>query len=79
MATAIVIFYDDSDLPNSLTEISRTEEMPYWEALVIYAETPNPASQIVSWETEEQKQEELKKHQEDITNPEWLKDLLSCI
>ena len=46
------------------------------KALLYYANTPNPASQLVSGETKEELEVEIKKMQENYKDKDWLDNCL---
>lgn len=74
----IVFFYET--LPgNHLREITRTLDLPFYTALTIYSETPNPASQLVRFNTPEEREAVLKGLQDDVHNPEWREELFACL
>lgn len=75
----MVIFYLPDYKLQTITEIGRTTEMPFHLAIDIYSETPNPASQLLQWTTDEEKDQVLAQHAIDIKNPEWLEQLFDCI
>lgn len=75
----LVIFYKPNYGNKTITEIGRTPELPFSKAIDIYSETPNPASQLLQWTTEEEKIKVLQQHEKDIKNPEWLEYLFDCI
>jgi len=75
----IVIFYDPNYTTQTIKEIGRTPVLDYMDALNIYAETPNPASQMVKGETEEELQLELTKLEQYVKNPYWLEMLFDSI
>lgn len=77
--TGMVIFYEPNHDKKTISELGRTPELPFTQAVDIYAETPNPASQLLQWNTEEEKQAVLTQHELDIHNPEWLEYLFDCI
>lgn len=69
---AMVILYDADDLPKSIKEIGRSAELDYWTALNLYANTPNPASQLLEWNSEEEKKKVMEQHARDIKDQKWL-------
>lgn len=75
----IVVFYEPDYATKTLKEIGRTEPKPFNIALNIYAETPNPPSQIYSYETEEEREESEALLQKNIVDREWLDDLFEQI
>jgi hypothetical protein len=75
----IVIFYQPNRAAKTITEIGRTPELPFSQAIDIYSETPNPASQLLQWTTEDEKAAVLAQHALDIKDPEWLEYLFDCI
>lgn len=75
----IVIFYQPNYKSQTITESGRTKELPFSQAIDIYSNTPNPASQLLQWTTPEEKEQVLAQHAKDIINPEWLEQLFDCI
>lgn len=78
----VVIFYDLVRLDGGgrgIVEIGRTFDLPYYSALNVYAETPNPASQILLFRDEAERAEVLADHAADIINPDWIEDLYNSI
>lgn len=75
----LVIFYKPNYTNKTITEIGRTPELPFSRAIDIYSETPNPASQLLQWTSNEEKEQVLTQHQLDINNKEWLEYLFDCI
>lgn len=74
-----VIFYKPDYVTKTLTEIGRTKTLPFAQALMLYAETPNPASQIISFETEGERRIAEARLQQNIVDREWLDDLFEQI
>lgn len=77
----IVIFYEPDYTNKTIKEIGRTPVLSYSDALYVYSETPNPASQLITWESnsaEDRKQQE-EIHNKNINDPEWLEDLFDQI
>lgn len=79
LTKGIVVFYVTEYPGNTIKEIGRTEQMPFFQALDVYAETPNPASQIVRFDNIFEKKLVLKQLEEAINNREWLDQLFECI
>lgn len=75
----LVVFYQPNYKDKTIKEISRTEIMSSGQALEVYANTPNPASQVVFGETLKDIEDELKTLEENIKNPKWLEGLFECI
>lgn len=75
----IVVFYQIIGNPRGLREIRRTPTLPYSEALDVYANTPNPASQLVKFSNDAEREEVLAQLAKDIVDPEWLNELFNCI
>lgn len=75
----MVIFYHPNYQKQTISEINRTPELPFSKALDIYAETPNPASQLLQWKTDDEKEKVLTQHALNIKNPEWLENLFDMI
>lgn len=78
---AIVVFFEPDYANHTIKEINRTKDMPWFDAVNVYAETPNPASQMIEWDAripgDKEKAEEA--FAKLITTPEWLQDLFQCI
>lgn len=75
----IVVFCEPNYNLKTLKEIGRTSAKPAKEALMIYAECPNPASQIYYFENEAEMLEREAQLQKDIKDPQWLSELFECI
>lgn len=75
----IVVFYDPDYTNKTIKEITRTNILPFNYAIDVYANTPNPASQIIQFSTEEEQIEAEKQLQANIVNKEWLEDLFNQI
>ncbi len=75
----VVVFYEPNYQEKTVKEIGRTSVLPYSDAMYVYAETANPASQIVKGETEEEIAEELKKLEALTKDAKWLEELFECI
>lgn len=75
----IVVFYEPDYKTNTIKEIGRTITMDIWLALDVYANTPNPASQIITFNTKEEQEEQEALLQKNIVDPEWLSELFECI
>ena len=78
-AKGIVIFYSANNREQTITEIGRTPELPFSQALDIYAKTPNPTSQLLQWSTEEEKEIILAQHAINIKDKKWLEYLFDMI
>lgn len=50
-----------------------------WRAMELYANIPNPPSQVVTAKTYEQLCERLEELHANMTKKEWLEDLANCI
>ena len=75
----IVILYKAYHHNETIKELCRSKELPFMIVLYIFAETPNPASQLLTWSSEEEKEQVLKQHALDIKDPKWLDNLFECI
>lgn len=75
----VVVFYEPNYSNKTIKEISRTSILSYSDALDVYANTRNPASQLVKGHDKQEINEALKQLEEDIKDPKWLKDLFDCI
>lgn len=75
----LVVLYDADYKKQTITEIGRTQDLPYYEALDFYAETPNPPSQIIKWSNPEERIEAILQLEKDIHDPKWLKELFEQI
>lgn len=75
----IVVFYEPDYATKSIKEIGRTPEMPFFTALDYYAETPNPASQLIRYDNIFEKKLVLAELETAINNREWLDQLFECI
>jgi hypothetical protein len=73
-----VYFYNTTP-ENTLSFIAKTKVLPYIDALNIYAETPNPASQLIKGENEEELAKERAILNKNIVDPKWLSNLFECI
>lgn len=74
-----VIFYSANRANMTITEIGRTPVLPFSTAIDIYAETPNPASQILEWTTEEERISAYQELNKNIHDKEWLEQLFDMI
>lgn len=75
----LVVFYEPNHDNNTIKEIGRTDILPYSDAIYAYAETPNPASQMVKGYTVEEINSELEKLEQLIKDPKWLEALFESI
>lgn len=79
----IVVLFDvwrnERTYERRIVEIGRSTVLPYWQALDVYANTANPASQLIKFEDEVQQILAEAKLQADINDPEWLKHLFEQI
>jgi hypothetical protein len=62
-----------------IEEITRSVKVPYMVALNAYAETPNPASQLLVFRDDKEYEEVSAELNENIKDPQWLQDLFDCI
>jgi hypothetical protein len=78
---AIVVFFDPDYSTATIKEIGRTPVLPFMDALNVYAETPNPASQMIEWDENEPGSREKSEaaFNRVIVDPKWLADLFECI
>ena len=79
----VVVFYhvwrNETTGERRLGEIGRTDVLPYHQALHVYCETPNPASQMIKFEDVNQQVLEEARLQSNIRDPQWLKHLFEQI
>lgn len=77
----IVVFYEDYIFKGIryLKEVGRTGAMPLHMALTVYSETPNPASQLLRFNNEQERKEVEEELEINIKDPKWLKQLFECI
>ena len=62
-----------------IEEITRSIKVPYMVALDAYAETPNPASQLLVFRNDEEYKEVSDELAFDIVDPVWLSNLFDQI
>ena len=75
----MVIFYNPDYKTKTLKEVGRTARKPAAEALNIFAEVPNPASQIIFFNDDVQEAEQLALLDKLTHDEKWLNDLFECI
>lgn len=76
---AIVVFMEYDRDNHIFYEIGKTPTIDYCDALTVYAETPNPASQILAGACELQVKEKYNQLLIDCKDPIWVEQLLNCI
>lgn len=74
-----VIFMEYNEKTNEFDEIGKTSVIEHHVALNIYAETPNPPSQILKGATKEEIKKQYTQLMKDRKNPDWVKMLLESI
>lgn len=77
----IVVFFEPDYLTQTIKEIGRTESMEWFDAVNVYSETPNPASQMIEWDENipDDKERQEEKFNSMITDQEFLQNLFECI
>lgn len=75
----VVIFYDADYETKTIKEIGRTPVLEVWTAMEYYAETPNPASQIITFSSIDEQAEQEKQLQAHVNSRKWLNALFECI
>jgi len=75
----LVVFYKANYNTGTIKEIMRTHPLLIREAVMIYSNTANPASQLLEFDTEEEKIIEENQLTLNITNKDWLEQLFNCI
>lgn len=75
----MVIFYDPDYKTKTLKKIGQTAKKPAAEALDIFAETANPASQIIFFDDDVQEKEQLALIEKITHDEKWLNDLFERI
>lgn len=75
----IVVFYSAIRYNKSIIEVGRTPILPFPMALDVYAETPNPASQLLQFDTEEERVRKEAELQANVKDPKWLEQLFDSI
>lgn len=69
----IVIFFERNK-NGTFDPAGKTQPLSSFTALQIYANTPNPASQLVYGETPEEAEEEARKMIENMKKPEYVEE-----
>lgn len=72
-------FIDLDSNPPSLVSAGNTEVLTYEQALEVYAETPNPASQMIKADTLEELDIERENLNKRIKSTDWVNHLLDSI
>lgn len=77
----VVVFFDvvKTGATRGLIEIGRADYENGFAALERYANTPNPASQLIYYVDDETRTAALNELAQNIINPEWLQDLFDQI
>lgn len=75
----IVIFYETNQEAKTITEIGRTKTLPYFDALTVYSETHNPASQLIKFETDKERRVESHNLSLRVKDKKWLESLFESI
>lgn len=77
----VVVFFDITNINGvrGLKEIGRADYECGFHALERYANTPNPASQLLYYVDDETRTAALKELAENIVNPKWLENLFDQI
>lgn len=71
-----VVFFEQC--PNgTYKKISATAPLPYFEALTYYAETPNPASQLVGGDSEKEVKEAITDIVGKMADIDWVEKYLT--
>lgn len=73
------VFFYEICKGETLKLIGCTDKMPFHIAIDIYANTPNPASQILRFFSEEDYERIRNKLEHDVTDRNWLDQLFECI
>ena len=68
-----VVFFERND-EGTFDTTGRTQVMPYSHALDVYANTPNPASQIVGGNTEEEVEMEVTLMIYNMMHPKYVEE-----
>lgn len=74
-----VVFYEIVQNPKGLNEIGRSRVLPFSDAIEVYANVPNPASQLLEFDTQDEYEAADAELSKNINNPKWLKELFNCI
>ena len=72
---AVVFFEKRPD--GTYQKTAATRPLRYFDALTIYAETPNPASQLVGGNTEEEVFAAIKDITKKMANIDWVEEYLT--
>lgn len=75
----IVVFYEPNYDTKTIKEIGRTNALTVYEALDYYANTPNPASQIITFNGDLEQVLQESELAKNITDREWLDGLFEQI
>jgi len=71
----IVVFFGKND-EGTFNRIGQTQVMPYFNALNVYANTPNPASQLVSGDKEEDVVNEAEEIVKKMRNKDYVEEYI---
>lgn len=74
----IVILYEPDYETKTIKEYARTAILSFQDAMEAYANIPNPASQILKWDTDEEMYQVFEQHMKDIKDRKWLDELFEC-
>jgi len=74
-----VIFMEYDEKNHVFYEIGRTMVIDAYKALMVYAETPNPASQLLNGKSKEEIAVKYNQLMIDCKRKQWVDELLNCI
>ena len=74
-----VVFMEYNKEKHEFYETGRTKVLSAWQALNVYAETHNPASQLLNGNSEEQIAVKYNQLMIDCKKAKWVDELLDCI
>lgn len=75
----VVVFFEPDYATKTIQETGRTPVLSAHEAINVYCETPNPASQVFYFNTPEDHSRENTQLTANINDREWLDELFKCI
>jgi hypothetical protein len=73
------VFFYEICAGDTLKPMGSTDKMPFYDAIDIYANTHNPASQILSFWSEEDYVRVKQELEYNVQDRKWLDELFECI
>lgn len=75
----VVVLFEPNYKNKTVKEIRRSNKLPFMTALDVYANAPNPASQLLRFYNQEEYEKVDQELKSNTNNPEWLNDLFDQI